>query len=1062
MTKFIEETLESAIIEVIKKKDYIHILGENIEDRQITDILLENDFREYLSKKYSNDEITDSEIDFLIRELKSLDSAMLYDSNRKFIRWLQDGYLLRREDSSKKDLLIYFVDFNKSTNNIFKIVNQLQILENYAPYRIPDAIIYVNGLPVVVFEFKSTTVEEATIYDAWEQINVRYRRDIPSLFLYNALCVISDGVNTKMGSFFADYEYYYAWRKVTGDEEIESEGIDSLHTMVDGLLSQDRLLAVIKDFIFFPDDSKKDEKIVCRYPQFFAATKLYKNIFESMKPNGDGKGGTYFGATGSGKSYAMLYLTRLLMRSPKFNNPTIVLITDRTDLDDQLTEQFVQAKKFFGDENVVSVSSRNKKNDKTSLKSLLDNCQSGGIFLTTIHKFTEDAGLLTDRNNVVCISDEAHRSQTNLDQKIKFTKNGTETTYGFAKYLHDSLPNATYVGFTGTPIDATFDVFGPTIDQYTMTESVYDNITVPIVYEGRASKVRLNEEVLKEIEGYYEKAQEMGANDYQVEKSKKEMSQMTVLLSDPEVIQAIAKDFVQHYEGRINEGATIAEKAMIVCASRPIAFSLYKEIIKLRPNWNEKRKAQDIDNLNEEKKRELYPIERIKLVVNRGANDDKELFDLAGDKDYHDKLTKQFKSDKSNFKIAINVDMWLTGFDVPSLDTMYIYKPLSKHTLIQTISRVNRKYKNKEKGLVVDYFGFKSEMNKSLRRYGSGGGDGRTIEDINKAICETKNFLDLLDKYFYGFNEKKKYFIGTSIEKLNALNKSSEYVMRSDEDEKKFMEYCKRLKASYDICSGTQEAFTNDERNLIYFYLAVRTIIFKLTRGNGPDTAQMNKIVTKMVHEALHSDGVEEIFKLGDDKNKEINLFDKDFLNKIKKIKMPNAKIRILEMLLEREINTFKKVNKIKGVEFTQRFKELVEKYNNRKEQDVLISQILEEFTEEIIGLVNDLTLEKESFKKMGIDIEEKSFYDILRNLTIKYDFEYPDEKLIPLSKKVKQIVDDKSKYAAWDERADIKAELKADLIVLLAEEEYPPIDRDEVYKEIFEQAENFKRHQYD
>lgn len=1052
MSTFTEAQLEEAIVGMLADKGYTHVLGENIEDREITEVLIKDDLRRYLKNKYADDGITPDEIEFLIRELEALDGTTLYDSNRQFMRWIQDGYKLTRFDRSQKDIMVHFVDFDDLKQNEYKVVNQLQILENHTPYRIPDAIIYVNGLPLVVFEFKSTTREEATIFDAYEQIAVRYKRDIPSLFVYNALCVISDGVNSKMGSFFSPYEYYYAWRKVTGDEAIESEGISSLITMIDGLFAKDRLLNVTKDFIFFPDDSKKDEKIVCRYPQYFAATKLYDSVHDAMRPEGDGKGGTYFGATGSGKSYAMLYLTRLLMRSPEFANPTIVLITDRVDLDDQLTEQFVEAKKFFGDENVANVESR------TELGTLLSGRESGGVFLTTIHKFTEAAGLLSDRSNIICISDEAHRSQTNLDQKVKITESGTEVTYGFAKYLHDSLPNATYVGFTGTPVDATFDVFGEVVDQYTMTESVFDEITVPIVYEGRAAKVRLNEDSLKEIEEYYQDVQDEGANEYQIEESKKQMSKMDAILSDPDVLREIAKDFVAHYEGRIQEGSTIAEKAMLVCPSRPIALHLYKEIVALRPEWAEIREATNLEGLNEAQKQELYPIERVKLVVNRGSNDSSEMWELAGDKTYHDKLAKQFKSDKSNLKIVINVDMWLTGFDVPSLDTMYIYKPLSKHTLIQTISRVNRKYKTKERGLVVDYFGFKREMNKALGQYGSGGGAGTTIEDIEKAIKNAKDYLDLLDKYFWGFEGKEGYYVGSPVERLLALNLTAEYVMRSDEQEKRFVELCRRLKAAYDICAGNLEAFNDDERNRVHFYLAVRTIVFKLTRGNAPDTAQMNKVVTEMVHEALHSEGVEEIFKLGDTSSKEINLFDPDFIEKIRKIKMPNAKIRLLEMLLAKEIDALKKVNKIKGIEFADRFKKLVDKYNNRKEQDVLISQVLEEFTEEIMNLVEELGIEKESFKDLGIDIEEKSFYDILKSLTVKYDFEYADDRLIALSKKVKEVVDDKTHYPAWDERADIKAELRADLVVLLSENEYPPIAHDEAYKEIFEQAENFKR----
>ena len=416
---------------------------------------------------------------------------------------LSDGFILKREDRNQKDIYIQLINFaglNKHRQpepeqllsvaaepeeqyppdtNIYKFVNQLEIYGTEK--RIPDGIVYINGLPLVVFEFKSAIREEATIFDAFKQLTVRYRRDIPELFKYNTFCVISDGVNNKAGSFFAPYDFFYAWRRVAGLAK-DVDGIDSMFTLVQGMFNKNRLRDIIRNFIYIPDKSKKEEKIVCRYPQYYAARTLFDNIKKAQKPEGDGKGGTYFGATGSGKSYTMLYLTRLLMKSEYFESPTIVLITDRTDLDDQLAAQFINAKGFIGDNAVESVESR------ADLRTKLQDRQSGGVFLTTIHKFTEDTELLTERNNVICISDEAHRSQVNLDQKIRVTEEGVKKTFGFAKYLHDSLPNATYVGFTGTPIDATLDVFGKVVDAYTMTESVRDEITVRIVYEGRAAK----------------------------------------------------------------------------------------------------------------------------------------------------------------------------------------------------------------------------------------------------------------------------------------------------------------------------------------------------------------------------------------------------------------------------------------------------------------------------------------------------------------------------------------------------------------------------------------------
>src|SRR5690625_1550998 len=494
-----------------------------------------------------------------------------------------------------------------------------------------------------------------------------------------------------MGSFFAPYEFYYAWRRIEDHEDAEVKGIDSLHTLLQGLFHPHRLLEVIRHFIYFPDKSHKEEKILCRYPQYYAATKLYANILQHRRPEGDGKGGTYFGATGCGKSYTMLFLTRLLMRSVALESPTIVLITDRTDLDTQLSEQFVNAKNYIGDQHVMTVESRHH------LRELLQGRKSGGVFLTTIHKFTEDTELLTERTNVICISDEAHRSQVNLDQKVRVTEKGVQRTYGFAKYLHDSLPNATYVGFTGTPIDATLDVFGDVVDSYTMTESVKDEITVPIVYEGRAAKVMLDNSKLKEIEEYYEQCAEEGASDYAIEESKKASANMGMILGDPDRIRAVAEDFVHHYETRVNEGSTLCGKAMFVCANRQIAWQLYQEVATLRPEWTEIKACEEGSELTEQEQKDIKPVARMNLVATRGKDDEKELYDLLGTKEYRKELDRQFKKRKSNFKIAIVVDMWLTGFDVPELDTMYIDKPVQRHNLIQTISRVNRKLEGKNK-----------------------------------------------------------------------------------------------------------------------------------------------------------------------------------------------------------------------------------------------------------------------------------------------------------------------------------------------------------------------------
>lgn len=1065
--KFTEAKLEEVFVEILAKEGYPHVSGTAIE-RDEDNVLIENDLRTYLLSRYKNQNLSNTEIDTIILKLKSLSATDLYESNKTIMRWLADGFILKREDRSQKDIHIELIDYTgidsqrKGSNldtvasedkveynsdfNTYKFVNQLKIVGSHL--RIPDGILYINGLPVVVFEFKTAIQENCTIHNAYEQLTIRYERDIPELFKYNAFCVISDGVNNKAGSFFAPYEFYYSWRRIAGLAK-EVDGIDSMFTLVQGMLHKNRLRDIIQNFIYIPDSSKKDEKIVCRYPQYYAARALYENIKMAQKPNGDGKGGTYFGATGCGKSFTMLFLTRILMKSEHFENPTIVLITDRTDLDDQLSGQFTNAKHYVGDNTITSVESR------AELRELVQGRASGGVFLTTIHKFTEDTQLLTDRSNVICISDEAHRSQTNLDQKVKVTAEGVKKTFGFAKYLHDSLPNATFVGFTGTPIDATLDVFGKVIDAYTMTESVKDEITVRIVYEGRAAKIALHNSELAKIEEYYQQAAEAGANEYQVEESKKQSASMNAILGDPDRLKELADDFVQHYENRINEGATVKGKAMFVCSSRQIAYEFYKNVIKLRPEWNEVKIAEEGVELSDKDKREIKPMERIKMIMTRGKDDPKTLYNMLGTKDYRKELDRQFKNEKSNFKIAIVVDMWLTGFDVPFLDSIYIDKPIQSHNLIQTISRVNRKFKGKNKGLVVDYIGIKKQMNLALKKYSDG--DKDNFEDIEQSLVVVRNHLDLLGKIYHKF-DNKKYFEGSPLEQLTTLNNAVEFVQITKELETRFMDLVKRLKAAYDICAGS-EKLTQNERDYTHFYLAIRSIIAKLTKGEAPDVAQMNAKVREMIKDALQSDGVEELFKMGDNAEPEQDIFDEDYLAKIDKIKLPNTKIKLLQKLLARAIGEMKKVNKVKGIDFSKKMEVLVSRYNDRDENDILRSEVFEEMAEQLTNLIMDVQKEFTAGIDLGIDFEEKAFYDILNELCAKYDFTYPEDKLINLAKAVKELVDSQAKFPDWNKRADIKSALKVGLILLLDEHGYPPVEQDEVYKEIFEQAENYKKY---
>ncbi|MBR5776864.1 MAG: type I restriction endonuclease subunit R [Bacteroidales bacterium] len=1056
MTHFNEHTLEMAIMELFEQEGYIYTNGEQVH-KELNDVLLRDDLRMYLSSRYAKEGLTMLEQESAIAKLTANVGNSLYENNVYTYRLITEGFAIRREDTSKTDLFIEPIDFATESNNIFRIVNQLEV-KGYEK-RIPDAIVYINGLPMVVLEFKSAVKEETTIMDAFTQLTVRYRRDIPELFKYNAFVVISDGVNNKYGSLFTPYEFFYSWQKIEADDK-PTDGVSSLLTMIHGLFRKERLLSVIKDFVFLPDSSAKEQKIVCRYPQFFATHKLFDNIYRHSKLNadGDGKGGTYFGATGCGKSFTMLFLTRMLMRSKEFANPTIILITDRVDLDAQLSEQFGKAKIFIGDDCVVAVESRSK------LREHLSNRTSGGVFLTTIHKFTEDTQLLSERANIICISDEAHRSQTNLSLQVKQTDKGVRRSYGFAKYLHDSLPNATYVGFTGTPIDSTIDVFGKVVDAYTMTESVADDITRRIVYEGRAAKVLLDNAKLQDIEYYYKQCEEEGANEYQIEASKKAVAQMERIIGDPDRLQAVAEDFVAHYESRINEGSTVEGKAMIVCSNRAIAYNLYKKIVALRPEWVGKSTAVDEKLMTVGMAAEPVSMygntsphtDRIKLVMTRSKDDEKELYDLLGTDDERRRLDVLFKNPKSNFKIAIVVDMWITGFDVPCLDTMYIDKPLQQHTLVQTISRVNRVYPGKDKGLVVDYIGIKNNMNKALKRYATGDCCTDSVETIDQSIVMVKDELDILRRMFSKF-DYSAFTHGTPMEQLECLNNGAEYIQSTKENETLFMGHSKKLKSAFNICCNSEE-ISSKERDDIHYFCGVRSIIYKLTKGETPDAAQMNKRVGKMIEEAILSEGVEEIIQIGNNSDN-LDVLSEEYMERLEKLKLPNTKVKLMERLVKMVITDFKKVNKIKGIDFTKRLNELVDRYNDRRDSAIFADEVLTEVASQMADLLREINKEKSSFKSIGITYEEKAFYDILIAVAKQFGFDYPTEKAKDLSIEIKKIVDDKSKYTDWAKRDDIKAELKMDLILILAEYGYPPVTNDEVFKEIFEQAENFKKY---
>lgn len=1049
--KFTEDELEQAIIELFQQQDangvhWGYADGELLH-RRFDEPLMEDRLVESLRRRYSDLSLTEGELKAISGELKYIPSDPLYDGCRRTFWLINEGYTLVREDPSMPAAHIEYIDFDDPSNNDFLIVNQYTVED--VRTRRPDLLCFVNGIPLAILEFKTAVEEDKTIHDAWEQITIRYARDIPSLLKYCCIAAISDGANSRVGTVFTPYSYFYAWNKAN-DEDKVSNGIGSLYTMVEGAFEPDRFLAIVRDFVFFPDDDKSDTEIVCRYPQYFAATKLLDNICEHLRPSGDGKGGTYFGATGCGKTYTMLFLTRLMMlrRSEELGNPTIVLIVDREDLDNQTSELFVTAKRFLHDENVRSIENRE------DLARTLRGRASGGVYITTIQKFSEQMGLLSDRCNIICISDEAHRTQAGVGSSLKVTDEGAFTRYGFAKYLRDGFPNATYVGFTGTPIDETIAVFGPVVDRYTMKESSDDGITVRISYEPRLARVVLSEGETAKIQKYYDQCAEAGSTEDAIEESQRAMSSMEILLRDPDRLKKLAADMVDHYERLCSEKPGVVQKAMVVCSSRTHAFELYQAILDVRPEWGEAKRAEDESTLTNEQLEELEALPKINIVATRGKDDPKELFEACGDKEYRKRLDKQFKNNDSNFKVAIVCDMWITGFDVPSLAVMYIDKPLQRHTLVQTISRVNRVFEGKDRGLVVDYIGIRDNMMKALKTYG--GDDTGSIDELTITLGIFRNHLALIDELMVDF-DARRFHAGEPIERLACLNEAAEYVQLSKDFQVRFMGLSRILKSAYQICFPSGE-LSDRETAVAQFYLAIRSIIYKQTKGDDPDAEMMNEVVEEMVRRAISCTGVENVINAdGPD-----DLYSEETLKELNEMKMPITKFNALLKLVRRAITSYGRTNKVKAVQFDERLRKVVAEYNSRDNltfTSEVVSDFVDSLSDQLVEIIDSLKEDQESFEKLGITYEEKTFYDILVKVRDDHGFVFADEKCIELSKEIASLVSDKAQYADWSTREDIKSQLNMDLTVLLYKNGYPPEWDEEVFDKVMEQATNFKHY---
>ena len=1095
--KYYENDFEEAFVELVEQQGWTHTFGEEIH-RLETNALLEEDLDQFLQNKYSD--LTDVERKRIIGNLRNTGGATSYLSLRESFMLYLHCFTFYRDDNSLPDMHIDYIDFENKENNIFRVVNQFTMIETKlnldtdemeTENRRPDVLLFINGIPVCIIELKNPADQNADIYQAWEQICIRYKRDIPSLMKYCALSCISDMANTRLGTTYAPYEHYYPWKKVNNDDKSASN-FKTLDTLIEGVYKPERILKILRDFVYFPDvttGQQKEMEVVCRYPQFFATELLFESVLDHMQDHagGDGKGGTYFGATGCGKTFTMLFLARqLFLRSKdRIGSPTILVIVDREDLERQSADLYCSSKDFLDTETCRIIKNRKDLHDELAYR------KSGGFFIITIQKFCEEIGLLSDRSNIICFSDEAHRTQTTVGQKVRIVdekktddpeKMGAYISYGFAYYLREAFPKATYVGFTGTPIDDTIKVFGKVISQYTMKESEEDGITVPLKYEARLARVVINEEQAKKIDEYYKACAEEGVEEEKIKKSKEAMASITKLLDNADLITKLAQDIVQHYEKLTANDPSRIQKAMIVCPEREIAYDVYKEIGRIRPQWLEKRRTIDDSKfVTEEEKIELQsyqPISMVNVVATRSKNDEKAMYDALGDESHRKELDKEFKKELSNFRIAIVVDMWITGFDVPSLSVMYNYKPLQKHTLIQTISRVNRTYPGKEYGLIVDYIGIRENMQSAMKQYGNDG--GTTIEDLESTYKVFKAELDTLSELMKGF-DIKPFFDPKPLPRLQCLQNAAEFVQEMDiiydsskesENGKKPVKYITlfrghtaRLKASYNICQPAGR-LNDAEIALSQFFFAVLGIINKST-GSAKSIETMNKDVAVMLTEAVRCSGVETVLNTDDPED----VFSDEFQNEIDNAKLPLTKFQALVKLLKKAIKDYKKINKVQGKKFEEMLQAIIDAYNSRDNltftNDVATDTInavqtvvenkVKGLIEQIKDLFNQLKIDKEKFRELGITFEEKVFYDILRDIRDKHKFEYADEKCIELARKIKALIDDSSVYADWLNNNNIRSQLNIDICKLIYHEGYPPEWDEIVAERVIESVSEFK-----
>ena len=1095
--RYCESEYEYAFLGFLEAEGWQYLSGNEINRSVKRDVLIEDDFKMFMTD--TNPDLTEDEVAQIFDAVRLVGSESDFATLHKVYGWMVDGVQFTPQDGMAR--MISLIDFEDPSNNIFRAVNQFTVEytnNGQKENRRPDVLLFVNGMPLCVIELKNPADARATIYDAWEQINIRYWRDIPHLLHYCPLACISDGVKTRLGTVHTPYEHFYAWRRVNDGDEISTLPFAETETMIKGVYSPARFLEIFRDYIYFQDSvyDSDEREIVCRYPQFFAAKLLKESIVNSVV-TGSGKGGTYFGATGCGKTYTMAFLARQLAlrctNVSEIGSPTIILIVDRDELQKQGAKLFTKSKEFLnlGEVSVVK--------NRAYLRQELGARQSGGFYICTIQKFCDreddKIGLINDRKNIICFSDEAHRTQIEHSKKIQFSKDADENMKAmvskpYAKVLKEAFPGATFVGFTGTPIAETYQTFGEEIDRYTMDQAVADGLTVSIKYHPRIAKVLLDKEKAKEIEQYYKKCADDGATYEDIEASKNAMSSMEMILGEPLRLERLAVDIHDHYVSSCAGDPERIQKAMIVCSSRRIAYDLLLKFKDKYPEWFvEKKGAEDID-ITEEELKELKPMPFIAMVSSVGSNDEAKMYNYLGgarnDKRSED-LDAAFKQEKSNFRIVVVVDMWITGFDVPSLTYMYNDKPLKKHLLIQTISRVNRKNPGKEFGMIIDYIGIRDNMREAMKIYGGNNSVAPTVDDVEQATVVFREELEILKTLFADYDLIP--FLNPECDPMiryKLLAKAAEYVFISTQElqtegngrvqkvsfKTYFLKTVKRMRTAFDICQPSGE-LGEAESALAQCFMAIAGFVRKMSGTSEVDADTMNRAVSKMVEEALKYNQVESVLESGEEED----IFSPEYFEKLSDVKMPATKLELLIKMLRKQIKEYGKVNQVAAKTFQEMLEKTIADYHERRKhltaeeagetQEKASDDIIKIATEQALSILRQMNENRDSFRKLGLSFEEKAFYDILIALRDQHNFEYGTDKEVDgviinnecksLAKKVKEIIDTKSSFADWLNNQNVRNQLKLDIKICLVKNGYPPQYSPEIFNKVMEQVENFE-----